>query len=50
MIRLMRRFALSLAALLAVTLATTPPVRAQPVDVDINKGVNQIASIAVPPF
>ena len=47
----MRRLAFSLAALLAASapLALTP-ARAQPVEVDIDKGVSQVVSIAVPPF
>ena len=48
----MRRLALALAALLAsaAPLALTTAALAQPVEVDINKGVASAASIAVPPF
>ena len=47
----MRCLALALAALAstAAPLALAP-ARAQPVEVDINKGVSQVVSVAVPPF
>ena len=44
----MRRLAIALAALL--TTAALAPARAQPVEVDISKGVSHVVSVAVPPF
>ncbi len=47
----MRLFATALAALLATAAPLAlPTAHAQPVEVDINKGVAQSVSIAVPPF
>ena len=48
----MRPLALTLAALLACAtpLVLAPAALAQPVEVDINKGVASSVSIAVPPF
>ncbi len=46
----MRRLSLTLAALLAIASPLASQVRAQPVDVDISKGVGQPVSIAAPPF
>ena len=46
----MRRLALALALATAPLAIAPPSARAQPVEVEINKGVNAVSTLAVPPF